>query len=80
MGSKLDHFRDSYLPSLDSQLCSLVLTIKYPLIQRKATTFAKCAPDEYVSVKKVLKNRPNLTLDEIINKFGIVRIEDPEIA
>ena len=80
MGSKLNHFRDSYLPFLDSQLCSLVLTIKYPLVERNATTFAKCAPDEYVSVKKVLKNKPNLTLDEIINKFGIVRIEDPEIA
>lgn len=49
-------------------------------MQRKAKTFAKCASDEYVRVKKVLKNKPNLMLDEIINKFGIVRIEDPEIA
>jgi hypothetical protein len=31
-------------------------------------------------VKKVIKNEPNLTLDEIISRFKIVRIEDLKSA
>ena len=67
IGAKLDHFRDSYLSSFDTQLCSLVLTIKYPLgaIERKSTIFVKCTANKDVKMKKVLNNRPNLTLTKL---------------
>jgi len=80
IGVKLDHFRDSYLGSLDTQLCSLALATKYPLMERKATTSVKYITNEYVRVKKVIKIRPNLPLDEIISRPKIVRIEDSKNA
>jgi hypothetical protein len=45
-------------------------------MERKVTTFAKSPIYEYVRMKKVSKNKPILTLDEIIRKLRIARIED----
>ena len=53
---------------------------KYPLMVRREITSAKCATKENGTVKKVIKNKPNLTLDEIISRFKIVRIEDLKSA
>jgi hypothetical protein len=45
------------------------LTIRYPLMERKVATIVEPPTYEYVRMKKVLKNKPNLTLDEIISKL-----------
>lgn len=47
---------------------------------RREITAAKCATKENGTVKKVIKSKPNLTLDEIISRFKIVRIEDLKSA
>jgi hypothetical protein len=49
---------------------------KYPLMKRRAISSVKYAPKENGAVKKVIKSKPNLTLDEIISRFKIMRIED----
>ena len=76
IGTQLVHFRDSYLASLDTRLCKMGLTIRYPLMERNVATLVKSPTYEYVRMKKVLKNKPNLTLHEIISKLRIARIED----
>jgi hypothetical protein len=40
-------------------------------MERKVVTLVKPPTYEYVRMKKVLKNKPNLTLDEIISKLRI---------
>jgi hypothetical protein len=52
------------------------LTIRYPLMERNLAILGKSPPYEYVRMKKVLKNKPNLTLHEIISELRIARIED----
>jgi hypothetical protein len=49
-------------------------------MERKVTTFVKSPTYEYVSMKKVLRNKPDFKLDEIISKLRIARIEDPKSA
>ncbi|MGH9952487.1 MAG: hypothetical protein ACRD5J_12725 [Nitrososphaeraceae archaeon] len=49
-------------------------------MKRRAISSAKCATKENGAVKKVIKSKPNLTLDEIISKFKILRIEDLKSA
>jgi hypothetical protein len=45
-------------------------------MERNVATLGKSPTYEYVRMKKVLKNKPNLTLHEIISKLRIARIED----
>jgi hypothetical protein len=52
------------------------LTIRYPLMERNVATLVKSPTYEYVRMKKVLKNKPKLTLHKIICKLRIARIED----
>jgi len=40
-------------------------------MERKVATLVKPPTYEYVRMKKVLKNKTNLTLDEIISKLRI---------
>jgi hypothetical protein len=47
------------------------LIIRYPLMERKVATLVKSPTYEYVRMKKVLKDKPNLPLDEIISKLRI---------
>ena len=49
-------------------------------MKRRAISSAKCATKENRAVKKVIKSKPNLTLDEIISRFKIVRIKDLKSA
>jgi hypothetical protein len=56
------------------------LTIRCPLMERNAATLVKTPNYEYVRMKKVLKNKPNLTLHEIISKLRIEKIEDVRSA
>jgi hypothetical protein len=56
------------------------LTTRYPLMERNVATLVKSPTYEYVKMKKVLKNKPNLTLHEIISKLRIARIEDLRIS
>jgi hypothetical protein len=51
-------------------------TTRYPLMERNVAIPGKSPTYEYVRVKKVLKSKPNLTLNEIISKLSIARIED----
>jgi hypothetical protein len=45
-------------------------------MERNVAIPGKSPTYEYVRVKKVLKSKPNLTLNEIISKLSIARIED----
>lgn len=47
---------------------------------RREITSAKCTTKENGTVKKVIKNKQDLTLDEITSRFKIVRIEDLKSA
>ncbi|MGB8087433.1 MAG: hypothetical protein WCF07_14190 [Nitrososphaeraceae archaeon] len=58
----------------------MVPAIKYPLMERKTVSSVKYTPNEYGRLKKVIKSAPNLTLDEMIGRFKIMRIEDPKSA
>jgi hypothetical protein len=49
-------------------------------MERNAATLVKTPNYEYVRMKKVLKNKPNLTLHEIISKLRIEKIEDVRSA
>jgi hypothetical protein len=49
-------------------------------MERKTVSSVKYTPNEYGRLKKVIKSTPNLTLDEMISRFKIMRIEDPKSA
>jgi hypothetical protein len=49
-------------------------------MERKTVSSVKYTPNEYGKLKKVIKSTPNLTLDEMISRFEIMRIEDPKSA
>lgn len=81
MGVKLDHFRDFYLASLRQSTLQHDSSKEIsPNGVKREITSAKCDTKENGTVKKVIKHKPNLTLDEIKSRFKIVRIEDLKSA
>jgi hypothetical protein len=49
-------------------------------MERNVATLGKSPTYEYMRMKKVLKNKPNLTLHEIFSKLRVEKIEDVRSA